>query len=127
MIKIGNNCKITNHVEFITHDGGAHVIRNLKNDSSIDIFKGKIVLGNNVFVGNRSCIMPGVKIGNNVIIGYGSIVTKDVPDNCVIAGCPARIIKSIDKYLIDNSCNFVDTKNMRYSDKKRYLMQKYEE
>ena len=41
-------------------------------------------------------IMPGVTIGNNVIVGAGAVVTKDIPDNCVVAGIPARVIRQIE-------------------------------
>ncbi len=50
-------------------------------------------IGENCFIGGRSIIMPGVKIGNGCIVGAGSVVTKDVPDACAVAGNPARIIK----------------------------------
>ena len=54
------------------------------------------VIGDNVTVGAHSCIIGNIKIGNNVVIGAGSVVVKDIPDNCVVAGNPARIIKFIE-------------------------------
>ena len=54
------------------------------------------IIGNNVTVGCNVCIIGGVHIGNNVTIGAGSVVVKDVPDNCIIAGNPARIIKYLE-------------------------------
>lgn len=53
------------------------------------------IIGNNVTIGCNACIIGGVHIGNNVVIGAGAVVVKDVPDNCVIAGNPAKIIKVI--------------------------------
>lgn len=53
-------------------------------------------IGNNVNIGANVSILGDIKIGNNVIIGAGSVVVKDVPDNCVIAGCPAKVIKYIE-------------------------------
>lgn len=52
-----------------------------------------IIVGNDVWIGTRSIILPGVRIGNHVIIGAGSVVTKDVPDWAIVAGNPARILK----------------------------------
>lgn len=54
-----------------------------------------ISIGDNVWVGGNVVINPGVHIGNNVVIGSGSVVTKDIPDNCVAVGNPARVIKEI--------------------------------
>ena len=53
------------------------------------------VIGNNVIMGCHACVIGGIHIGDNVRIGAGSVVVKDVPDNCVVAGNPAKIIKRI--------------------------------
>mgnify|MGYP000293804664 FL=1 len=52
-----------------------------------------VVIGNNAWIGGSSVILPGVTIGNNVVVAAGSVVVKDVPDNVVVAGNPAKIIK----------------------------------
>ena len=57
--------------------------------------KGEIVIGRNVWIGDKVSILGGVTIGDNVIIGAGSIVTQNVPSNCVVAGMPARIVKQL--------------------------------
>lgn len=95
-ITLGDNVHITKEVLFITHDGGTLLYRKLIPD--LEITK-PIVVGNDVYIGVRSIIMPGVKIGNNCIIAAGSVVTKDVPDNCVVGGVPARFIKTSEDYL----------------------------
>ena len=59
------------------------------------VSKGEIRIGNNVWIGDKVSIFGGVSIGNNVIIGAGSIVTHDIPSNCIAAGMPARIIKKL--------------------------------
>ena len=55
-----------------------------------------IHIGNDVWIGGNCTILPGVTIGNNVVVAAGSVVTKDIPDNCVVAGVPARKIKDIE-------------------------------
>ena len=55
-----------------------------------------VSIGNDVWIGGNVTILPGVKIGNNVVVGAGAVVTKDVPDNVVVAGVPAKIVKEIE-------------------------------
>ncbi len=95
-ITLGNNVHLTRDVVFITHDGGTLLFRDKNPD--LEITK-PIIVGNNVYIGIRSLILPGVNIGNNCIIAAGSVVTKNVPDNSVVGGIPAKHIKSIDQYL----------------------------
>lgn len=58
--------------------------------------KGRPTIGNNVSLGCNVTIIGEIKIGNNVTVGAGSIVVKDVPDNCIVAGNPARIIRTLE-------------------------------
>ena len=69
--------------------------------------------------------MPGVKIGDNCIIGCGAIVTHDVPDNSVAVGVPARVIETLDEYIEKNKDDFVYTKSMSAKGKRQYLLKKY--
>lgn len=96
MISIGDNVYITAGFQFITHDGGTLILRKEVPDLE---WSAPITIGNDVYIGLRTMIMPGVNIGNRVIIGAGSIVTKDIPDNSVAVGVPARVIKTVDEYL----------------------------
>lgn len=124
LISIGDNVRITEGCEFINHDGGVWVIRNyLPQYSTVDKI-GRIKIGNNVHIGINTIIMPNVKIGNNAIIGAGAVVTKDIPDNCVAAGVPARPIRTLDEYIENNKKDFCETKGMRYKEKKKYLLNK---
>lgn len=122
LIEIGDDVRITAGVVFDTHDGGCWVIRRLREElSDVDRF-GRIKIGNNVHIGINSIILPGVTIGNNVIIGCGSIVTKDVPDNSVVAGVPAKVIETVDEYIQKHINDFEHTKSMTSSEKKDYLL-----
>lgn len=60
------------------------------------VSKGEVIIGNNVWIGDKATILGGVTIGNNTIIGANSVVTHDMPSNCVVAGVPARIVKRLD-------------------------------
>lgn len=59
---------------------------------------GKIVIGDNVFIGANATILYDVNIGNNVIIAAGALVNKDVPDHAIVGGVPARIIGNFEEY-----------------------------
>ncbi|WP_243303387.1 acyltransferase [Geothrix oryzisoli] len=98
LIDTGNNVYITDGVVSIGHDGGTLTLRRDVLDLQITTL---ISVGNNVYTGLRAMILAGIRIGNRVIIGAGSIVTKDIPDNPVVAGVPARFIKTVDQYLRD--------------------------
>lgn len=124
LIKIGDNVRITAGVNFVTHDGGVWVLRNLYKEKNCDKF-GPIIIGNNVHIGINTTIMPGVSIGNNVIIGCNAVVTKDIPDNSVAVGVPAKVIKTIDEYYNNNKNKLELTKKMSKNEKKKYLLSKY--
>lgn len=110
LIFLAKGVKLSSGVRFVTHDGGVHVLRKIKN-KPYDKF-GKISVGENTFIGNNAAIMPGVSIGKNVINGYGSIVTKNVPDNEVWAGIPERKIETIEEYFNKNESKLLLTKNL---------------
>ena len=124
LIEIGDNVRITDGVAFVTHDGGIHVLRRNWNGHTVlpvaDVF-GRIKVGNNVFVGIRTIIMPGVTIGDNAIIGAGSIVTKDVPSNTVVCGVPAKTVRTLEEYAEKIKHRAVPTKGMNEEEKREYL------
>ena len=94
LIEIGNDVCVSFGCTFVTHDAAVHVCEKFLPDKK-RLFKfGKIKIGNNVFIGCKSIILPNVTIGNNSIIGAGSVVTKNIPDNEIWAGNPAKYIKS---------------------------------
>lgn len=117
LITIGSHCQITGGVKFHTH-GGAQAIRHLYPD--FDCF-GKVQIGNYVYVGYNSMIMPGVTIGDNVLIAAGSVVTKSIPSNSVVGGNPAKYICSIEEYLQRNAKYNTGSKGMSIEEKKELL------
>ena len=96
IVTIGDNVHITGGCKFIAHDGGTLIFRDQIPD--LEITK-PITVGNNVYIGEESMILPGVNIGSNVVIGARSVVTRDIPDNSVAAGVPCRVIKTTGEYL----------------------------
>ena len=96
MISIGEACCITGGVTVLSHDYGWSVIKAVYGDVIGSV--GKVSIGNNVYIGMHSTILSGVHIGNNVIIGANTLVSKDIPDNVVVVGNPARIVRSLEDY-----------------------------
>lgn len=121
LIEFGDNVRVTYGVSFITHDGGVHVLRKVGLINSESVF-GKIIIGNNVFIGNEAMILPGVTIGNNVIIGARSVITKSVPDNCIAAGTPAKILGNIFDYYKKNIGKYIDISQMNYCEKRSTIL-----
>lgn len=95
LITIGNKVTITNGVRFINHDGSTWLISDEKGRRQL--FR-KIVIGNNVFIGMNAIIMPGVKIGDNVVVAAGSVVTKSIPSGYIVGGNPTKIITDFNTY-----------------------------
>ncbi len=122
IITVGDNVHITDGVRFITHDGGTLLFRDKIPD--LEITK-PITIGNNVYIGNCVCILPGVTVGDNVIIGTGSIVTKDVPSNSVVAGVPAKYIKCIDEYFEKIQKESLHLGHLKGQEKDKALMKYY--
>ncbi len=95
-IEIGNNLDINRGFTILTHDFGTFVFRT-KYQDFVNSWGG-VKLGSNIVIGENVTILKGVTIGDNCIIGLGSVVTRSVPPNSVVAGCPAKVISSLDDY-----------------------------
>ncbi|WP_240905155.1 acyltransferase [Flagellimonas oceani] len=95
LIKIGNKVTVTSGVRIITHDGATWLMEDEKGRRE---YFARVVIGNNVFLGLNSIIMPGVKIESNSIIAAGSVVTKSVPSGYIVGGNPAKIIGKTEDY-----------------------------
>lgn len=88
-IVIGNNVHITSGCVLLAHDGA---IKQMKPNANP---RGKIVIGNNVFIGVNTVVLMNVAIGENSVIGAGSIVNRDVPANVLAIGNPVKVIKDL--------------------------------
>ncbi|EKB54420.1 acyltransferase [Bergeyella zoohelcum] len=97
LIEIGDKTKITDGCRFINHDGAMYVIRNMETYADARNF-GRIKIGKNCFIGNGCTFLPGSKMGDNCILGAGSILNSTMPDNTVYAGIPAKFICTIEEY-----------------------------
>lgn len=117
LITIGSHCQITRGVIFTTH-GGGQCVRDKHPD--FDCF-GKISVGNWTYIGANSIIMPGVSIGNNVLIAAGSIVTKSIPDCVVVGGNPAKILCTTEDFYKKNEKYDIHSKFLNPSEKKNLL------
>lgn len=95
LITLGDDVHVTSGCQFITHDGGTLVLRH--RDPTLEI-TAPIKVGSRVYLGMQTIILPGVTIGDDVVIGARSVVTRDIPSNSVAVGTPARVIKSLDQY-----------------------------
>lgn len=125
LICVGDHVRINSGVQLITHDGGVWVLRGMFEElQNIDLF-GQIVIGDNVHIGTNAVIMPGVTIGSNCIIGCGAIVTKDIPDNSVAVGVPARVIETVEEYKTKHMQDFDETKSLSPAEKEAFLRKKY--
>ncbi len=90
-VRIGEQCVIADRAMFIDFDHGVvEVERPIRLQG---IYKRDVEVGSNVWIGYGACILRGVRVGDNAIVGTNAVVTKDVPANAVVAGAPARVIR----------------------------------
>lgn len=124
LIEIGNHVVVSPGTAFITHDGSVWLFRD--KHPELTVF-GKITIGDNTFVGINSLILAGSSIGSNCIIGAGSVVRGNFPDNSVVMGNPAKVVMKtnlVEMFLTKNK-NRVDTKHMSPQERKKVLLKHF--
>lgn len=95
LVSIGNRVTLT-EVKILSHDGSTQIPFGVSR-------VGKVTIGDEVFIGHGTIILPNVRIGSRVVVGAGSVVTRDIPDNSVAAGNPAKVIGTYDDFLKKHS------------------------
>lgn len=96
LVEIGDNVDMNFNFQILTHDWASRVFRNYYHE--LVPSSGKVKIGNNIYFGTNVIVLKGVTIGDNCVIAAGSIITKSIPANSVVAGVPAKVICSLDKY-----------------------------
>lgn len=120
LIELGNNVAISAGCDLVTHDGAIRIFRDKMGNA--DIF-GKIIIGNNVFIGINCTILPNTVIGNNCIIGAGSVVRGKFPDDSVIIGNPAKVVMrtSFQRFLYLQNPGLIMTHDLSDSQKEKIV------
>lgn len=91
-IVIGDDVTLAPRVHILAHDASTKLHLNYTK-------VGKVTIGDRVFIGAGTIVLPGVVIGSDVVIGAGSVVARDIPSNSVAVGNPARVVKSLDDFI----------------------------
>ena len=132
LIRIHNNVRLASNVTFATHDITHFVLNKLPGREGPKALEtiGCIELMDNVFVGTNTTIVNGVRIGPNAVVAAGSVVTKDVPENSVVGGVPARYICSFDEWFARRKNTYpaeLAPKHQEVSDELvRYMWEEFE-
>jgi hypothetical protein len=96
LVTIGSNCYFNSHFTLLTHDWVTKVF--IQSGREFLPSSGRVTIGNNVSTGQHVMVLKGVTIGDNVFIGAGSIVTKDIPANSIAVGAPCKVVMSLEDY-----------------------------
>lgn len=91
-VQVGCNALFAEYVTIRDQD---HAIVPTEDHGRVGFTSSPIVIGDNVWLGAKVTVIQGVTIGNNVVVGANSVVTRDLPDNCVAVGVPARVVKHL--------------------------------
>jgi acetyltransferase-like isoleucine patch superfamily enzyme len=122
LIEIGNHVAVAANTEFITHDGATWCFEELPGG----VF-GKIIIGNNVFIGINCIILSNTTIGDNCIVGAGSVVRGHFPENSIICGNPAQVIAktSVQRMLFRQNPGLIKTHGLSGSQKDKLVREHF--
>lgn len=99
-VTIGNHVLVASGVYISDHSHGAYGSQEPSDPRTAPLSRplvsAPVVIGDNVWLGEKVAVLPGVRIGHGVVVGAGAVVTQDVPDHCIVVGVPARVIKRYD-------------------------------
>lgn len=121
MVKIGDNCTISTDVSLITHDASIGLYMRRENYSDIC---GRIVIGNNCFIGSKAIILYGVTIPDNTIVAAGSVVTRSVETTgCILAGNPAKVVGYVNDFLCKSKPHMLSLHGKTSTAKQKMILQ----
>lgn len=122
LVCLHDNVWLAADVRLVTHSMTHETFRNMGASGNFQCMYGKIEIHSNVFIGAGATIMYGVTIGENCIVAAGAIVTKDVPANSVVGGCPAKVIGKFEESM--NKCrdwSDAQDRSRHYKDIREYV------
>ncbi len=119
LVEIGDHVAISSGTSFVTHDASPWLFEDCPD---MDVF-GQIRVGDNTFFGTNCTVLPGTRIGSNCVIGSGSVVRGEIPDDSVVLGNPARIVMKTPllKQLLVNHKHRLDTRHLPPREKEKVL------
>lgn len=121
LIEIGDYVRIAPKTSFYTH-GGIWTLRKIYDDKTLDYF-GKIKIGDYTYIGESCMIMAGVNIGKRCIVGAGTVVTKNIPDGCMVAGNPCKFIGYTEDFYKRVKANYnIEISGLSREEKKKVLL-----
>jgi acetyltransferase-like isoleucine patch superfamily enzyme len=121
LVRVGSYVGIANDVQFITHDGALRAVRPKYPDA---FYYAPITIGSRVVIGAAAILLPGVSIGDDSVVAAGAVVATDVAPGTVVAGVPAKPIKTIEEYAVSRREDWIDTAGLDADEKRRVILER---
>jgi acetyltransferase-like isoleucine patch superfamily enzyme len=122
LVTIGDGVTVSHGADFLTHDGGLRVVRDRHPGA---FYYAPITVGDHAFIGAHAVLLPGTVIGERAVVGAGAVVSGEVPAGTVVAGVPARPVKSVEEYGSARRAEWIDTAGLSARDKERLLRRRF--